>query len=123
MTREHIYTAQLKALGIYDEAFAPLIKDLAKAERRRTRVEKAWAGTAPPGEKPSFLDPHYEVIVKLDREILTYREALGLTPKALRKLRGAPDTPDQKDLITQKLTAIAERCGAYSVPRMDDAHE
>lgn len=123
MTREQIYTGQLKALGIYDEAFAPLIKDLAKAERRRTRVEKAWTETAPPGGKPSFLDAHYQVIVQLDREILTYREALGLTPKALRKLRGATEAPAEQDLITKKLTAIAERCGAYSLPKLDTAHE
>ena len=114
--REDIYTAQLKALGVYDPAFDPLIRDLAKAERRRTRVEKAWAKTAPPGGKPSFLDPHWQIITQLDREILIYREAMGLTPKSLRKLRGSPEPPAPQDLITDRLDTIAERVGAYQLP-------
>lgn len=114
--REDIYTAQLKSLGVYDPAFDPLIRDLAKAERRRTRVEKAWAKTAPPGGKPSFLDPHWQIITQLDREILIYREAMGLTPKSLRKLRGSPEPPAPQDLIAERLGAIAERVGAYQLP-------
>ena len=117
MTREQIYQGQLQALGGYGPALDPLIKDLAKAERRRTRAEKAWAATAPPGGKPSFLDPHYQILVQLDREILGYREAMGLTPKALRKLRGpAPVGPDEPELITQRLDLIARRVSAYDLP-------
>ena len=89
MTREEIYREQLQALGIYDPAFDPEIKTLAILERRKTRAEKAWRRTAPPGGKPSFLDPHYQIIVQLEDKILAHREALGLTPKALRKLKGA----------------------------------
>ena len=89
MTREQIYREQLQALGIYDPAFDPEIKTLAILERRKTRAEKAWSRTAPPGGKPSFLDPHYQIIVQLEDKILAHREALGLTPKALRKLKGA----------------------------------
>lgn len=89
MTREQIYKEQLQALGIYDPAFDPEIKTLAQLERRLTRVQKAWAATADPGEKPSFLDDHYPIIVQLEDKILTHREALGLTPKSLRKLKGA----------------------------------
>lgn len=114
--REDIYTAQLKALGVYEPAFDPLIRDLAKAERRRTRVEKAWAKTAPPRGKPSFLDPHWQIITQLDREILIYREAMGLTPKSLRKLRGSPEPPAPQDLIAERLGAIAERVNAYHLP-------
>lgn len=117
MTREEKYKAQLQALGIYDPAFDPEITDLAQLEREKRRVQKAWAATAPPGGKPSFLDPHYPVLTGLRREILTHREALGLTPKSLRKLRGAPEPPaTAQDLIGEKLSAIAERVGAYSVP-------
>ncbi len=89
MTREQIYKEQLLALGIYDPAFDPEIKTLAQLERRLTRVQKAWAATADPGEKPSFLDDHYPIIVQLEDKILTHRETLGLTPKSLRKLKGA----------------------------------
>lgn len=89
MTREQVYKDQLQALGIYDPAFDPEIKTLAMLERRMTRVLKEWSATAPPGGKPSFLDPHYQIIVQLEDKILTHRDSLGLTPKALRKLKGA----------------------------------
>lgn len=92
MTREQTYREQLQALGIYDPAFDPEIKTLAILERRKTRAEKAWSRTAPPGGKPSFLDPHYQIIVQLEDKILAHREALGLTPKALRRLRGFYDS-------------------------------
>lgn len=114
MTREQIYKAQLVALGIYEPAFDPLIKDLAKAERRRTRAEKEWAKTAPPGGKPSFLDPHYQVVAALDREILGYREVMGLTPKSLRRLRGAVETAADADPITERLDRIAARVDSYN---------
>ena len=116
MTREQIYERQLRALGVWEEAFWPLVKDLAKAERRRTRAEKEWSATAPPGGKPSFLDPHYQIVAQLDREILGYREVMGLTPKALRRLRGVTEAPSERDLITQRLDTIAARVGAYDPP-------
>lgn len=116
-TKEQIYTQQLKELGIYEPAFAPEISTLAQLERELTRAKKAWSATAPPGGKPSVLDPHYAVIASLRREILAHRETLGLTPKALRRLRGSAggEGADQ-DLIGEKLTEIAERVGAYSGP-------
>lgn len=89
MTREQIYTDQLQELGVYDPAFAPEIRTLAQLERRLARVQKAWAASAPAGGKPSFLDPHYPLIVQLEDKILLHREALGLTPKSLRRLKGA----------------------------------
>lgn len=119
MTKEQVYIEQLKALGVWDPAFLPLVKDLAKTERRRTRVEKAWAATAPPGGKPSFLDPHWQILQQLDQKILAYRETMGLTPKSLRKLRGSPEPPVKQDEITEKLSAIAQRVGAYELPVFD----
>lgn len=114
-TRENIYAQQLKELGIYEKAFEPLIKELAQKERRRQRLQKAWAATAAPGGKPSFLDPHYQLLVQVERETLALREALGLTPKSLRKLRGAPDAPIQQDLIADKLDAIKARVEGYGL--------
>ena len=111
-TREQIYTQQLKDLGIWEDAFAPMVKELAQIDRRRTRLQKAWAATAPPGGKPSFLDPHYALIVQAERDTLAYREALGLTPKALRRLRGQPTAaagPTAADEISAKLDRMLER--------------
>ena len=116
MTREQKYEEQLRALGVWEDAFAPLVRDLAKAERRRTRAEKEWSATSPPGGKPSFLDPHYQIVAQLDREILGYREVMGLTPKSLRRLRGVPEAPGERDLITERLDRIAARVSAYDPP-------
>ena len=115
MTKEQIYREQMQALGIYEEIFEPEIKTLARVEREYTRAEKAWSATAAPGGKPSFLDPHFAVIQRLRAEILQHREALGLTPKALRKLTGGAGAGDvdQKDLITAKLDRIADRVAGY----------
>lgn len=88
MTREEKYKLQMLELGIYEEIFDPEIKTLSQLERELTRAQKAWSATAKKGEKPSFTDPIYQVIQKLRAEILQHREALGLTPKALRKLKG-----------------------------------
>lgn len=116
MTREKKYTEQLKALGIYEDAFLPEITELAQLEREKTRVQKAWSATVPAGCKPSFTDPLYQVLVNLRREILAHREALGLTPKSLRRLRGAAaaETTGEQDLLSQKLDEIARRTAAYS---------
>ena len=114
MTREQVYEQQLRELGIYEEAFRPEIATLAQLERELSRAKKAWSATVPKGEKPSLLDPLYAVIVGIRREILAHREALGLTPKALRKLRGAPPAgPTEQDLITERLSLIAERVSSY----------
>jgi len=114
VTREEVYAGQLKALGIYEEAFEPEIKTLAQLERELTRAKKAWSATAPKGSKPSLLDPHYGIITSLRREILMHRESLGLTPKALRRLRGATAAgPDEASLITERLDLIAQRVMSY----------
>ena len=115
MTREQTYREQMKALGIYDEIFEPEITTLCQLEREHQRAKKAWSATAlPAGSRPSFLDPHYAVIQRLRQEILQHREALGLTPKALRKLRGQPaEGPSQQEQITAKLDLIAQRVSEY----------
>ncbi len=116
MTREQKYREQLQSLGIYDPAFDPAITELSQLDRDMKRARDAWAATVPKGCKPSLLDPHYQVICQLRRERLVLRESLGLTPKSLRRLRGAPDAPMPQDLITEKLTAIAEKVTAYGLP-------
>lgn len=116
-TKEAVYREQMEALGIYAPIFEPEIKTLCRIEREYTRAQKAWSATAAPGQKPSFLDPHWTVIQRLRAEILQHREALGLTPKALRKLTGAGGGagPDQQDLISSKLDAIAARVSGYDL--------
>ena len=114
-TREQKYREQMKALGIYDEIFEPEITTLCQLEREHQNAKKAWSATAlPAGSRPSVLDPHYAVIQRQRQEILQHREALGLTPKSLRKLRGQPaEGPSQQEQITAKLDLIAQRVSEY----------
>lgn len=113
-TKEQIYTSQMIELGIYEKAFDPEIKMLARLERELTRAQKEWSRTAVGGGAPSFTEPIYPTIQRLRQEILAHREALGLTPKALRKLRGQPaEGPSQQEQITAKLDLIAQRVSEY----------
>ena len=96
MKKEEIYARQMQDLGIYDAAFEPAIHELCILERELSRARKAWSATVPKGRAPSLLDPHYAVICSLRRDVAQHREALGLTPKAYRRLRpeatGAADS-------------------------------
>ena len=116
-TREQTYTSQLQELGIYDPAFEPEIRTLAQLERRLTRAQKAWSATAPAGGKPSFLDPHYQVIVQLEDKILQHRTALGLTPAAMRKLKG------QATFETVRVGAAEEEQAPENVTVLDLVRE
>lgn len=122
MTREKKYTDQLKAMGIWEDAFAPLVKELAQAERQRQRAQNEWSAKAkaaaeakgldPKKAKPDFGSPLWPIIDGLDRKILAYREAMGLTPKSLRRLRGQPVAAgggDAPESISAKLDRMLER--------------
>ena len=88
MTKEEKYRQEMIALGTWHTAFAPMVHDLAILERELARTRAAWKRTAPPGKAPSALDPHYQLIRQQCRDIMALRDALGLTPKALRRMKG-----------------------------------
>ena len=89
MTREEKYREQLKALGIYQPAFEPEISELSDLERDRQRIRKDWkaAGSDPDSKL-------FAILMQLRRDILSHRDALGLTPKALRRLKAASIVPE-----------------------------
>lgn len=87
-SKEHKYKTALESLGIYHPAMDPAIHDLASLERECARARKAWKATAESGQAPSPLDPHYALIRQQQRDILALRNALGLTPMGLRRIRG-----------------------------------
>lgn len=92
MASEKQYTEQLKALGVYDPAFKPLIHELCIQERElcrlRKELSKAKKEAEAKGEKPpARSDERYTFIRQLQTSTLAYRDALGLTPKSLRKLK------------------------------------
>ena len=62
MTKEDKYREEMIALGTWHTAFAPMVHDLAILERELSRTRAAWKRTAPPGQAPSPLDPHYQLI-------------------------------------------------------------
>jgi len=87
MAKEHEYKQQLMDLGVYSPAFDSVIHMLCIQERELSRAMKAWKATAAPKEAPLITDPLYAEIAKLRRDILARQDALGLTPKALQRLR------------------------------------
>lgn len=115
-TREKLYAEQLQTLGIYDPAFDPEIHTLAMLERELQRTLKAWKATAPNKQTPpSPLDPLYAVICSLRKEILQHRDALGLTPKGLRRLKNAgivPDIPPSAQGAAAPLSKLLDRLKA-----------
>ena len=115
-SKEDKYIEQLKELGVWTEAFYPAVHQLCTQERELSRVQKAWKATQPEGEKhPDFTHELYGVITQLRRDIRASRDELGLTPKALKRLKGAapasPDAPQQG--IISRLDEIKRRVEAY----------
>lgn len=101
MSRETEIAKQLTALGVYDPAFDPEIHMLCVMERELSRAMKAWKATAPEkNAAPDPTDPIYEVIARMRRDILQHRDALGLTPKALQRLRKAQAAAPSDEAVT-----------------------
>lgn len=101
-TKEQKYANTMKRLGIYDPAFDSTIHQLAILEREQARTRKAWKKSAEGSEEPAMLDRLYAVILQQDKQILTLRESLGLTPKALKRFRAEFGTPTTEDEPTEK---------------------
>ena len=84
MTRDQVYTEQLQQLGIYHQAFDPVISQLATMERELQRMVKAWKADG--SEVDSAV---YQAIERKRRDIMSLRDSLGLTPKALKRFRAS----------------------------------
>lgn len=118
MSKEQNYKAQLQELGIYEEAFDPAIHSLAILERELSRTMKAWKEAASDYDEPAQLHPLYSVIRNQRRDIADLRDSLGLTPKGLQKLRGKKlnqSQEEEKDSISSKLDALANKCAGYEI--------
>ena len=116
MSREEDYIAQLKALDVWEPAFAPAIHDLCVTEREYGRAMKAWREAAKDaGAQAQASDELYTVVSKLRASIQGQREALGLTPRGLQKLRGKPKGEGgvAGEAMSRKLDAIWEKLQAY----------
>lgn len=107
-SKEAKYKRAMSELGIYHPAMDGLIHELAILEREAARTRKAWKQTAPPGEAPSALDPHYTVLRQQQRDILAIRGALGLTPIALRRIKGAGTETKKPDEAPTTFTVLSK---------------
>jgi len=92
MTREQRYTEQLRELGIYQEAFDPEIRMLAMMERELQRMVKRWKAEGSPitdtgAQGTTTSNKTLDAINAMRRDILAHRDALGLTPKGLHRLK------------------------------------
>ena len=108
MTREQVYAEQLKSLGIYDPAFEPEIHTLAIMERDLQKALKAWKKS-----DGAMVGKTWDAISALRRDILQHRDALGLTPKAykrIREQRPASDAGDQPvGAANDKLSGVLDK--------------
>jgi len=116
MAREDDYQRQLQELEIYEPAFAPAIHDLCVTEREYSRAMKAWRDAAKAENRQAQpTDALYGAVAQLRKDIQAQREALGLTPRGLQKLRGKPKGEGgvAGEAMSRKLDAIWERMQAY----------
>ena len=114
MTREQKYAGQMQRLGIYDEVFDPEIHSLCIMERDLQRLTKRWKADGcqtveKNGRGPAATDRTFDAIMTLRRQILAMKDALGLTPKALVRLKGRPVPPEaEQDDQIPELTILDE---------------
>lgn len=92
-SKEQVYKKQLEDLGIYEEAFETAIKELCILERELARARRKLKAKHTGEDRKVddyayFSDPLYGVIKQLQATVLAYKDALGLTPKGLKKLKG-----------------------------------
>ena len=112
MTREQKYREQMIALGIYQEIFEPEIHTLCVMERDLQRLTKRWKDAGcqtveSSGRGPAATDRTFDAIMTLRRQILAAKDALGLTPKALARLKGRPTAPaDDEDAADSTTTVL-----------------
>lgn len=112
MTREQKYIEQMTALGIYHQAFDPAIHTLAIMERENQRTMKALKTASAEGLDKTVTQLRAE-IAQQRRDILAHRDALGLTPKALRRLKPSiqegPARDDARPTVLELVRANAEK--------------
>ena len=120
MTREEKYIDQMQRLGIYDEIFEPEVHTLCIMERDLQRLTKRWKEegyqTVQKNSRgPATTDKNFDAIMVLRRQILSMKDALGLTPRALMRLKGRPAPPeDDAEEKTPELTILDEVRSKYA---------
>lgn len=104
MSKETEYRARMEALGIWDDAFAGAVHDLCMMERDQAKTRTAWRA-AIKAEEYEAAEALSELLMSQDRAIQAHRDALCLTPKALRRLQadfgaGKPGAGNGGNVVT-----------------------
>ena len=86
MSKEADYRARMEALGIWDEAFSGAVHDLCMMERDQAKTRTAWRAALAEGKRLEA-EGLAELLMSQDKAIQAHRDALCLTPKALRRLQ------------------------------------
>lgn len=86
MSKETEYRARMEALGIWDDAFAGAVHDLCMMERDQAKARTAWRAALADKDTKAAADLS-ELLMNQDKAIQMHRDALCLTPKALRRLQ------------------------------------
>lgn len=126
MGRKEQYIAQLRELDIYEPAFLPAVNDLVTTEHEYSRAMKAWREDAKRRNAPALTsDDAYAEVLRLRREVSSQREALGLTPRGLQKIRGRSAAEGVAgEGLSRKLDALLARCESYDpVPNPGTSEE
>lgn len=107
--RELEIIQQMQLMGVWQEAFRPSVHQLVVMERELSRTMKDWRAAEPDKNKPSPVQhPLYAIVQSQRKDILALRDSLGLTPKGLRKLRGAnvPESGTSPEGFGEKLDRL-----------------
>ena len=115
MGRKEQYIAQMKELDSYEPAFLPAINDLITTEHEYSRAMKAWREDAKRRNAPALTsDVAYSEVLRLRKEVSGQREALGLTPRGLQKIRGRSSAEGVAgEGLSRKLDALLAMCERY----------
>ena len=120
MTREQKYIEQMQRLGIYNEIFEPEVHTLCIMERDLQRLTKRWKEEGyrtveKNGRGPATTDKNFDAIMTLRRQVLAMKDALGITPRALVRLKGRPVPADEEaDDKVPELTILDEVRSKYA---------
>ena len=86
MSKESDYKARMETLGVWADAFEGAVHDLCMLERDQAKTRTAWRKALAEGNA-DLTASLFKLLMEQDEAIKAYREALCLTPRAVRKLQ------------------------------------
>lgn len=98
------------ALGTYRPEFDEIIRQYAQLTVQYDTVFNRWIEQGMPSEAPSSggvkKNPTVAILEDLRRQIVTYSDRLGLSPKALDGIKGSKKSGDSESFLGGVLSSI-----------------